>query len=167
MKETTGFFEASPGDKSIMRLVFAFLMGYAALASAYMFITADEYAAGIAVFSSIAGVATGLKLIQKESERKEKNGKPPMNGRISLSPSMIYVFGAALVSIGIFLGVNVYGTKDDVADVKADLDEHVVKFDEYKKQKTKDDKEFSKVLHKFAVELAIINASKPDSRRSR
>lgn len=75
MENKTGFFEEAPGKQSITRVVFAFLMGYSAVASAYMFMTADEYGAGIAVFSAIAGVATGLKLIQKESERKERNGK--------------------------------------------------------------------------------------------
>jgi hypothetical protein len=68
-----GFFEENAGEKSITRLAFAFLIGYAILASGFIFVTnPDEYASGLAVFAAIAGVATGLKLIQKQQESDER-----------------------------------------------------------------------------------------------
>jgi hypothetical protein len=66
----TGFFEESPGNKSITRLMFAVLSVYAMFLTAWVFGVTKDYAATIATFSAIETLAMGGKLIQKGIENK-------------------------------------------------------------------------------------------------
>jgi hypothetical protein len=68
-QQKTGFFEASPGNFSIMRLAFAWLI-FHGTALAYLVLLQDgTVGEAVAVSSSIFGVATGLKVIQKQQEK--------------------------------------------------------------------------------------------------
>lgn len=76
----TGFFEESPGVKSLARLLSFMFAAYAIVISAYLFIKGSELGGVIAVFSAIAGFAVGLKLGQKPMEVKSadiKQSDPP------------------------------------------------------------------------------------------
>jgi membrane associated rhomboid family serine protease len=68
MEKKTGFFEVTPGNKSIMRAAFAWLILQATAMGWYSLITTNAGAAA-AIFGTIAGVATGLKIIQKQQEK--------------------------------------------------------------------------------------------------
>jgi len=70
MKEKIGFFEATPGNYSIMRAAFAWLI-FQATAMGWYALISDSVGAAVAVFAAIAGVATGLKIIQKQQEKQE------------------------------------------------------------------------------------------------
>ncbi len=69
-----GFFEVSPGNKSIMRAAFAWLMLNGTAMAWYVLIS--THAAGVgaacAVFGTVTTVATGLKIIQKGQEQKQE-----------------------------------------------------------------------------------------------
>jgi membrane associated rhomboid family serine protease len=65
----TGFFEVTPGNFSIMRLAFAWLILNATGMGWYALLDTGVGAAA-AIFGTIASVATGLKIIQKEQEDK-------------------------------------------------------------------------------------------------
>jgi len=67
----TGFFEVSPGNYSIMRAAFAWLILQATAMGWYALITSGVGEAA-AIFGTIAGVATGLKIIQKGQENGNK-----------------------------------------------------------------------------------------------
>ncbi len=73
MEEKTGFFEVSPGNFSIMRLAFAWLLLQATAMGWYALITTGTGAA-TAIFGAVATVATGLKLIQKQQENEKNAG---------------------------------------------------------------------------------------------
>lgn len=68
--EKVGFFEVGPKNYSVMRLVFFILMMFAILAASYVLLkTKGENVSGaVGVFSAVAGVATSLKIIQKQQE---------------------------------------------------------------------------------------------------
>ena len=73
-KDKTGFFEVAPGNFSIMRLAFAWLIANGT-ALAYLVLLQNGTVAEAATISgSFFGVATGLKIIQKQQEKTE-NGK--------------------------------------------------------------------------------------------
>jgi hypothetical protein len=67
-----GFFEESPDNRSMSRLL-SFIFGvYAVVSSGFvLFKNPIDYAGCIAVFSAIAGISLGIKLIQKPMENKE------------------------------------------------------------------------------------------------
>ncbi len=71
MKEKIGFFEISPGNRSIMRLAFAWLIIQATAMGWYALVFTGVGAAS-AIFGTIATMATGLKLIQKQQENGDK-----------------------------------------------------------------------------------------------
>jgi membrane associated rhomboid family serine protease len=64
----TGFFESEPGHQSIMRAAFAWLILQATAMGWYSLVT-DSVGASAAIFGTIASVATGLKIIQKQQEK--------------------------------------------------------------------------------------------------
>ena len=67
-----GFFEATPGNKSIMRLGFAFILLNAAGMGWYLLLTGNPtYAA--AVITANGAIATGMKLVQKGMEKKKED----------------------------------------------------------------------------------------------
>lgn len=67
-----GFFEVAPGDKSITRAAFAFLLlNGAAQAWFVLFNDPTAVASAATIFGTSASVATGLKLIQKQQEKQE------------------------------------------------------------------------------------------------
>jgi membrane associated rhomboid family serine protease len=67
----TGFFEVSPGNFSITRLAFAFLLVNGAAQSWFvLFSDPTAVASAATIFGTSASVATGLKLIQKQQEHK-------------------------------------------------------------------------------------------------
>jgi hypothetical protein len=71
----TGFFEVSPGNFSIMRLAFAWLI-LNGTAMAYIVMLNDGTVAEAATISgSFFGVATGLKIIQKQQEKTDNGSK--------------------------------------------------------------------------------------------
>jgi len=72
--EKTGFFEVSPGNFSIMRLVFAWLILQATAMAWYALISTGVGEAA-AIFGTVASVATGLKIIQKQQETP-RNAQP-------------------------------------------------------------------------------------------
>lgn len=67
-----GFFQDPTGDFSIMRLTFAVGMAWAMGLTTYMAIIGQEIPLLIALFSALAGVFTGLKLIQNQQEKDKK-----------------------------------------------------------------------------------------------
>ena len=68
--EKTGYFEVTPGNKSIMRIAFAWLILQATAMGWYALITLGVGEAS-AIFGTIAAVATGLKIIQKGQEQNK------------------------------------------------------------------------------------------------
>lgn len=76
-QQKIGFFEVGPGNKSITRLAFAFLLVNGA-AQAWFVLFADPTAVAEAatIFGTSASVATGLKLIQKQQEKTNTNQEP-------------------------------------------------------------------------------------------
>ncbi len=68
--EKTGYFEVSPGNKSIMRLVFAWLILQATAMSWYALIDTGAGAAS-AIFGTVGSIATGLKIMQKQQEKEK------------------------------------------------------------------------------------------------
>ncbi len=71
-----GFLEEQQGQKSTTRLIAVMFACYAIVASAYLFYkNSVDYAGGIAVFTSIAGIAIGLKLVQKPMENKTSDNQ--------------------------------------------------------------------------------------------
>ena len=67
--EKTGFFQSAPGNFSIMRLAFAWLI-LNGTGMAWMVLAQNGTVADAAVISgSFFGVATGLKIIQKHQEK--------------------------------------------------------------------------------------------------
>ena len=63
-------FQDNKGNTSIMRIAFAWLM-FNAAAMAWYVITRSEIdiAGAVAIFGTVASVATGLKLMQKQQEK--------------------------------------------------------------------------------------------------
>jgi len=68
MKEKTGFLEQNPGNRSIMRLAFAWLV-FQATAMGWYALIATGVGAASAIVGTVAGIATGLKIIQKGQEQ--------------------------------------------------------------------------------------------------
>jgi lipid-A-disaccharide synthase-like uncharacterized protein len=69
--EKTGFLEASPNNKSIMRLAFIMTILVALILTSYLVFTGDSTAAMV-VFSAMFVQATGLKLFQNSQENTDK-----------------------------------------------------------------------------------------------
>lgn len=69
-KNTIGFFEEAPGQKSSNRLIFICGSFYSMLMGAWVFQTTHDYTALIATVTALAGVFIGGKLIQKTMENK-------------------------------------------------------------------------------------------------
>lgn len=70
----TGFFEETPGEFSITRLAFAVIIVYSLVMGAIVWDSTKKSTDFITVFSTVAGVATALKLGQKwEEVKSEKN----------------------------------------------------------------------------------------------
>lgn len=67
MENKTGFFEESPGQKSITRAGFAGILGVALFIAIYQVITTGHY--DVVAFTTMAGTACGLKLWQKSMEK--------------------------------------------------------------------------------------------------
>jgi len=63
-------FQDSEGNQSIMRVAFAWLMFNAATMGWYSLIMADVGAAA-AIFGTVSGVATGLKIMQNNQENNK------------------------------------------------------------------------------------------------
>ncbi len=74
MEEKTGFFEVSPGNFSIMRLAFAWLI-FNGTAMAWYVLMTDSVGAAAAIFGTVTGVATCLKIIQKLQEKEDAGAK--------------------------------------------------------------------------------------------
>lgn len=68
--KTIGFFEETPGSKSMNRLITFVWSMFAVLMAAWVFLATKDYSATIAVFTSISAIAAGTKLIQKNMEAK-------------------------------------------------------------------------------------------------
>lgn len=68
----TGFFEETPGEFSITRLAFAVLIAYSLVMGVIVWNSTKETTDFITVFSTVAGVATALKLGQKWEEVKSE-----------------------------------------------------------------------------------------------
>lgn len=68
--EKTGFFEVSPGNRSLNRLIVFIFCVYAVLISSFVFYTAG-YAEGIATFTAVAGLSVTAKVIQKSQENEK------------------------------------------------------------------------------------------------
>ena len=64
----TGFFEEEPGQKSITRIAFLLLILASLFIAIWQVITTGNY--NITEFITMTGVATGLKLWQKNIENK-------------------------------------------------------------------------------------------------
>lgn len=67
MEQITGLFQNSKGNYSIMRAAFAWLMFQATAMGWYALIDTGVGAAA-AIFGTVSGVATGLKLMQNNQE---------------------------------------------------------------------------------------------------
>jgi len=71
-----GFFENESGEKSITRVIFAFLILNATLMTWFMLLSdTSQWQAAAAMFGTVSSVATGLKLIQKAQESSERKNK--------------------------------------------------------------------------------------------
>ena len=68
--EKTGYFEVTPGNKSIMRVAFAWLILQGTAMGWYALITLGVGEAS-AIFGTITAVAIGLKIIQKGQEQNK------------------------------------------------------------------------------------------------
>ena len=70
--KTIGFFQDPTGDFSIMRLTFFLGMLWAMGLTTGMAISGQSIPLLIALFTALAGVFTGLKLIQNQQEKDKK-----------------------------------------------------------------------------------------------
>ena len=68
----TGFFEVSPGNFSIMRLAFAWLLANGTAMAWFVLVAQKDPTGAGMIFGAFASVATGLKVIQKHQEKKEQ-----------------------------------------------------------------------------------------------
>lgn len=66
----TGFLQDAEGNNSVMRLAFVWLILNATALSWYVLLTdATNVGGAAAIFGTVTGVATGLKIIQKQQEK--------------------------------------------------------------------------------------------------
>lgn len=63
-----GFFNENKDTRSMARLITFIWACWAVLLSGYVFFKTNDFTATIAIFTSIAGVASATKLIQKSQE---------------------------------------------------------------------------------------------------
>lgn len=75
-KNNVGFFQDANGNFSMMRAGFAFLIVNSAAMAWYVLVDLGEVGAASAIFGTVSGVATGLKLMQNQQEKdKDKETK--------------------------------------------------------------------------------------------
>lgn len=70
MEKRFGIFQDSNGNFSIMRVAFAWLMVNATAMAWFTLLTTEGVGAAAAIFGTISGVATGLKIMQNNQEKK-------------------------------------------------------------------------------------------------
>jgi len=64
-----GIFQDSNGNFSIMRVAFAWLIINATAMTWFVLLTTEGVGAAAAIFGTVTGVATGLKIMQNNQEK--------------------------------------------------------------------------------------------------